>query len=169
MKAWVRRLRGFIGNSLVWGVAWFAGATAVLGTLLLTGVFSTSHWSWEIVFERARDIGFVGLGAGAVFSVSLPFLFRGRTLDQVDATRFVLGGAALAGLTLLGGVELMVRGSIYPSPFFFAGVASVFGAVTAAVSLGAAKHAQRLDVRTSLESLEAMQEETRGVLQAEAG
>lgn len=169
MQNWARRLRGLVGNSVVWGFAWFVGAAAILGGLLVTGVLSPSYWSWEIIFERARDIGFVGAGAGAIFSLSLPLLFRGRTLEQISTVRFVLGGATLAGLTLLGGVELMVRGSIQPSPFFFAGIAAVFGAVTAGASLAAAKHAQRLDVRESLESLEAMQEETSKLLQPEAG
>jgi len=168
MKRWLRRLRGLLGNSVLWGLAWFAGSTAILGALLMAGALPRSAWSWEIILERTRQIGMIGFGAGVVFSTALPLLIRGQVLNTVGAARFMLAGAALGGLTFLGVVELFFYGSMQPSPFFFAAIASAFGAATAGSTLAAAKHAHRVEVGAAVHELEATQEEARQLLGPEA-
>ena len=169
MGRWWRRIRGLVGNSVSWGLAWFAGSTTILGAMLTLGFLPRSAWSWEIVLEWTTRIGMAGLGAGALFSSALPMLFRSGSLREMGTVRFILGGAVLGAVTFLAALRLTVGpGTMYPSEWFFAAVAAAFGAGTAGTTLLMARHAERLEEAAALQELESAQSEVAGLLNREA-
>lgn len=97
MKGWLRRLRGALGNGVVWAVSWVAGGTAVLGFLHLTGLFRLADPS-EIFSFFVPVLGMTGLLTGLAFSAYLPFAFRDQDVVEIRSAPFVLGGAVIAGL-----------------------------------------------------------------------
>ena len=92
-----RRLRGVLGNALVWGVGWLTIGFALFATLRVLGVFT---WSWAEVVGYAMRAGIVGGVAGGVFAVVIRLLYHGRRLSEISWVRFGIGGGVFAGLFL---------------------------------------------------------------------
>ncbi|MFG1691565.1 hypothetical protein ACGF5M_05385 [Gemmatimonadota bacterium] len=110
-----RRLRGALGNALVWGGGWFTLAFAVFAVLRIVGVFPETV-SWAEVLELAMKAGIVGAVTGGAFSVVIRLLYHGRRLSEISWVRFGIGGGLVTGLffpvflqtmNLLSGNELL--------------------------------------------------------------
>ena len=144
----VRRLRGAVGNALVWGAAWFAGALVVMAVLRILG-FANSERAWIGVWKDAARFGVVGTIAGAAFSSFIGLWYRGRRLREISWVRFGIGGGIVTGLFVptfiivmrfLSGdsflaVDALVRNGV---------VGAVFGGVAAAASLRLAQAGETL-------------------------
>lgn len=149
-----RRLRGAIGNAVVWGGAWAASALVVFGVLRITGILSEGHWGDGIVV--AGRFGFVGAIASVAFSGVVRLLYRGRRLSEINWVRFGAGGAVVAGSFVLGmmivprllsGEAMLPLGALLVNGLMAAG----FGGVAAAGSLILAQRAEALRPEETLD------------------
>lgn len=93
----LRRLRGALGNALVWGAGWLTLGLVLAATLRILGVVS---WSWAEVLGLAMRAGIVGGIAGGVFAGVIRLLYHGRKLSEISWVRFGLGGGVFAGVFL---------------------------------------------------------------------
>jgi hypothetical protein len=93
----LRRLRGALGNAVVWGGGWFAIGLVLFATLRLIGVLS---WPWVEVLEYAVRAGILGGVVGGAFSVFIRLFYHGRRLTEISWVRFGIGGGVFAGLGL---------------------------------------------------------------------
>lgn len=93
----LRRLRGTLGNALVWGVGWLTIGFALFATVRVLGVVS---WSWAEVIGLAMRAGIVGGVAGGLFAGVIRLLYHGRRLSEISWVRFGIGGGVFAGLVL---------------------------------------------------------------------
>ena len=92
-----RRLRGAVGNALVWGAGWFVAGLALFATLRVVGVLPAS-FSWVEVVEYAVRAGIVGVAAGGAFSIVIGLLYRGRPLSEIGWVRFGIAGGVVTGV-----------------------------------------------------------------------
>ena len=90
-----RRLRGALGNALVWGVGWFTAGLVLFATLRLAGIVSSP---WTEVLELAGKAGIIGGIAGGAFSSVIRLLFHGRRLSEISWVRFGIIGGVVTGL-----------------------------------------------------------------------
>jgi hypothetical protein len=141
-----RRLRGAIGNAVVWGAGWATLGFTVFATLKLTGILPAEA-SWLDAVTLAAKLGIVGGVAGTAFSAVIGLLYRGRRLSDISAVRFGAGGALMAGLfvpvffqamNVLSGHGLVPMGLVLDDVAW----AMAFGGIAAGASL---KLAQRAD------------------------
>jgi len=100
-----RRLRGAVGNALVWGAGWFTAFIALVGTLRLLGIFPGLRW--VDVLGLAIRVGVVGTFAGAAFAGAITVLYRGRRLSEISAVRFGIGGGLVSGLFIPPFLQLL--------------------------------------------------------------
>jgi hypothetical protein len=143
-----RRLRGAVGNGLVWGVGWSAAAFALFAVLRVVGFFSEgATWLDEIAF--AIKAGIIGFVAGTAFSGLIGLLYRGRRLSEISWVRFGLLAGIATGvfvplffqtMNLLSGDGLVPWGLVFDDSIW----ATVFGGTAAAVSLKLAQHTDTL-------------------------
>jgi hypothetical protein len=91
----LKRLRGVLGNALVWGVGWFTAGLALFVTLRVVGVFS---FPWADVLGFAIRAGIVGAATGGAFSLVIRLLYHGRRLSELSWVRFGIGGGVVTGL-----------------------------------------------------------------------
>ncbi len=137
-----RRLRGALGNAVVWGAIWFATALAISSVLgLVEGSFS-----WAETWRQAARIGVMGGLASAAFSTAIGLLYRGKRLSEISWVRFGLGGGAVAGvivpLIMLVGRTVSGDGPLPLENWVTSAlVAAAFGTVAAG---GTMKLAQRV-------------------------
>lgn len=82
-----RRLRGAIGNAVVWGAGWATLGLAVFATLKVTGILPAEA-SWLDAIAIAAKLGIIGGVAGGAFSALVGLLYRGRRLSDLSAVRF---------------------------------------------------------------------------------
>lgn len=132
----VRRLRGVVGNAVVWSGFWF-GIALTVSTLmgLLEGPFV-----WAGIWRGAARVGAVGGLAGAVFSTFIGLRYHGRRLSEISWLRFGLGGGVVAGLFLpaLMFVGRTISGDapLPPGKYLSSAlIAAAFGAVAAGVTM----------------------------------
>jgi hypothetical protein len=93
----LRRLRGALGNALVWGVGWLVVGLVLFTTMRLVGIAS---WPWGDVIGYAIRAGILGGAAGGVFAGVISLLYQGRRLSEISWVRFGLSGAVFAGVAL---------------------------------------------------------------------
>ncbi len=141
-----RRLRGTLGNALVWGVGWFTAAFAVFATLRVVGIIPAAV-SWEAGLDTAIRLGVMGVIAGGAFSSVIRLLYHGRRLSEISWVRFGIGGGVVAGLFVPVFLQLMnwLSGDgLVPLELVLDDglLAAVFGGAAAGGSL---KLAQRVD------------------------
>lgn len=143
-----KRLRGAVGNALVWGAGWSACALAVFAAMKVGG-FLPASVIWLDAIVVAGRFGVVGAIAGGAFSLVIGLLYRGRRLSEISAVRFGLGGGVVGGLfvpgfmtvaRLLSGDGLLPLDDLLVNGLFSA----AFGAVAAGGSLMLAQRAQTL-------------------------
>ena len=140
-----RRLRGAVGNALVWGGGWSTFAFAVFAILRLAGIWESI--SWVEGLGVAIKFGVIGTIAGGVFSVVIGLAYHGRRLSEISWVRFGIGAALFTGLFVplfLQMMNLLSGGGLVPWNLVLDDSlwTSVFGGVAAAGSL---KLAQRAD------------------------
>lgn len=155
----LRRLRGAVGNALIWGAGWFAFATAVFSVQQLFGAASPTD-TWLDVFRSAAKFGVMGTIAGGAFSTFIGLWYRGRRFSEINWVKFGLGGGIVTGLFvptfiivarwLSGDDFLPVRHLL-----FNGAVGAVLGGAAAAVSMKIAQLGQGLLVGKDQELLEA--------------
>lgn len=144
-KSIYRRLRGALGNAVVWGGLWFAAVLVLGGALRVTGVLTSS---WEAVLMTAFRGGIIGGIAGAAFSTVIGLLYRGRRLSEINWIRFGLGGAIATGLfvpVFLQFMNLLSGDGMVPMGLVLDDIplAAVLGGVAAGGSLKLAQHAEK--------------------------
>ncbi len=93
----LRRLRGALGNALVWGVGWSTGVFAVFAALRLVGMLTESV-SWADGLVLATKSGIIGAVAGAAFSGVIRLVYHGKRLSEISWVRFGIGGGVVTGL-----------------------------------------------------------------------
>lgn len=166
IKGIFRRIRGAIGNALVWAAGWAAGSL-VLSTLSFFVIAPpVSFLPFALVAAvNSAALGFLGGGA---FSVYLGIVGRNKRLEELNATRFGLGGAVVAGAfvpvftTLLfgvGGLSMPLAATVTMT-----GMAALMGGVTAFGTIKIAQRGAREITGPSMRELEAEQEAVRALL-----
>ncbi|MDP2482304.1 MAG: hypothetical protein Q8W45_03395 [Candidatus Palauibacterales bacterium] len=101
MKKVLRRLRGALGNALVWAVGWFG-----VGFVLLAGIYlfdGRTYWSLFLsnALSFATTMAVTGLVTGGAFSAYIAASFQEDRLEDLSPARFALGGGLVALLTAL--------------------------------------------------------------------
>ncbi len=138
MKRLFRRLRGVLGNALIWGTVWLLCGSVIgilpllrgdigLATVLSTGIFA----------------GSLGAGFGSVFAAFVAGNFRGKTVDELSPGRFAVGGAlvTIPISLLLSAASQSWKGWIFFGDLILpVGVTAALGGLTA---FGIVKLAQR--------------------------
>jgi len=141
-----RRVRGAVGNAIVWGIGWGAlGLVAFIGLKAAGFLPGSTHWLDSLMV--AGRLGFMGGIVGGAFSALIPLLYRGRRLSEISAVRFGLRGGLVAGVWVPG--FMLTMNLLSGGGFSRVGLmlddtllAAVFGAVTAGGSIALAKRAQ---------------------------
>ncbi len=95
--ALLRRLRGALGNALVWAAGWFTAAFGLFTVLKLVGV-APEGATWEGLVRMSAMVGVMGGLAGTAFATFIGLRYRGRRLSEISWVRFGLGGAVVTGL-----------------------------------------------------------------------
>jgi hypothetical protein len=95
MKAILKKLRGWMGNAVVWGVVWSVATVPVIGFLYLRGL---GHLVPSIAPAIARTFFAMGFVAGGSFSTYLGLAYRNKGFDELRPGKFALLGAVLGGL-----------------------------------------------------------------------
>jgi len=129
MSDLVLKLRGALGNALVWGAGWFVGSVVLLLTLPLLLDLPFQVPGFGAALRGAATFGITGALVGGAFSAYLGLAYRGRDLAGISSALVAVGGAGLAAL-----VSLLVGGSVL--------IPAVLGAVTAGGSLKVAQRAE---------------------------
>ena len=132
------RLRGVLGNALVWGAGWFTAALVLGSTLRLVGVFPGLRW-FDVLGLGIR-VGVVGVFAGAAFAGAISVLYRGRHLSEISVLRFGIGGGLVSALFIPPFLQLLnILSGTGPVPWRLllddVPLVAVLGAVAAAGSL----------------------------------
>lgn len=117
MKTIVRRLRGALGNALVWGVGWFVGAYGLFMGYAILSPRTPVSWVFSVMalFGAVR-IGLMGAVMGGLFSVYLAANFRHRRLEDIGAGSFALGAGLVTALPFL--VLILISQLTTGEPFF---------------------------------------------------
>lgn len=169
----LRRMRAALANGIVWGVTWFASAFVAYGGLGLLGAFEGLTNPLGLVVGIAVNVGVAGLLTGLAFSAYLRVAFLDRPLLGLRTRWMALGGAVAAVGTsaMLGVVLRVLLGGPVMVQEMLAGLPMValFGAVTAGTTIRIAQRSQLRAIEAATAELEAEQEETLGLLEAEAG
>lgn len=142
----IRRLRGAVGNAVVWGAGWAACALAVFAALKVGGVLPASV-GWLDSLVVAGKFGMMGGVVGGAFSGVVGLLYRGRRLSDISAARFGVGGGIVAGLfvpAFMTAGRLLTGDGMLPLESFLTDglMSAAFGAVVAGGSLKLAQRAQ---------------------------
>ncbi|NNM06234.1 MAG: hypothetical protein HKO65_14180 [Gemmatimonadetes bacterium] len=138
----LRRLRGALGNALVWASTWFVAAFPLTAVFYFFGYFGSQPF-WPIALGTATSLTGIGFLAGTAFSLFLGIAGRNHRLQDLRPFRFALGSGITAGLIIpafgivvntLGGFSTPLGPSVV--------VASVAAVLTGFTALGQIKIAQ---------------------------
>jgi hypothetical protein len=143
MENLFRRLRGALGNALVWAAAWFIAAFPL--TALAPVIFGTTpnFTYFGAAMFLAPTLAVIGFVSGGAFSLYLGIAGRDRRLDELKPGWVALGTGITVGLLMaafliafvtLGGFPVSVGPTII--------TASVFGGLAGLMALGQVKIAQ---------------------------
>lgn len=140
-----QRLRGALGNALVWGGSWGALALAGFSLLHLAGLLP-ERVSWLDGLGMAVRLGVAGVIAGGAFSGVIRLLYRGRRLSEISSVRFGIAGGVVAGLFVplfLETMSLLTGGGFVPLALVTddAVITAVLGGLAAGASLKLAQRA----------------------------
>jgi len=91
----LRRIRGAVGNGVVWAGAWIVAKVALLGAAAVAFGFTPPWAVWPSVVGSAAATGFI---SGVLFSGALALVNRRRSLSEIRPFRAGLIGLA-AGTT----------------------------------------------------------------------
>lgn len=141
-----RRLRGALGNALVWGVGWFAFALAGFAVLRFVGI-APAALSWLDALVLATKGGFIGSIAGGAFSGFIGLYYHGQRLSEISCVRFGIVGGVATGLfvpTFLQTMNLLSGDGLVPMELVLDDAiwTAAFGGASAGGSLKLAQHAE---------------------------
>lgn len=122
------KVRGVLGNAVVWGGAWAVGSIVLLTVFTLLGIVPTIPPLAALLMIGAR-FGLTGFAVGAGFSAFLAYVYKGERIASIRSVPLMLGGAV---------VSAIVAPILGASSF----IGSVLGAVTAGVTPSVAKRAE---------------------------
>jgi LytS/YehU family sensor histidine kinase len=115
MKLLLRRLRGALGNALVWGVGWFAaGLALILGLALIPPVTPLEWGFWRYALGGAASIATVGAITGGAFSAYVAATYRDKRLGDLNPARFAVWGGVVSIMMALVIVSLLNADSGWP-------------------------------------------------------
>ena len=167
----LRRLRGAVRNALVWGAAWFGAGLALLVPIHLLDLLPVAN-PWTVILSFSANLGVVGFLVGGGFSAFLSLVYRNRSLLEINAGRFALGGAVVAAFLSLILVPIavtstglgasladLVAGGVFPA---------VLGGITAGATIKLAQAATRRLAQPAADQLEAEQQEALALLNGDA-
>ncbi|MDX2193937.1 MAG: hypothetical protein NW201_11320 [Gemmatimonadales bacterium] len=103
MQVWRRRVRGALGNALVWGAGWCSvGVAGTLAAWLFDQLFVSGPppFPWREGLGFAARLGVIGTISGAMFSAFIGLFFAGRRLRDISWIRFALAGGVVTALFL---------------------------------------------------------------------
>lgn len=144
MGSLFRRIRGSVGNAVVWGATWFAGAFVAYGGLSLFGVLG---YGLGAVLEASLNLGIIGAAAGLGFSGFVRWRYLAKSLADLRLGSFAAAGALGAGIfvpvivalgRVLTGAPALDVSTLASSGL----VAALLGGSTAGISLAAAQSGQ---------------------------
>ncbi len=122
------KVRGALGNAVVWGGAWAVGSIVLLTLFTLLGIVPTIPPLAGLLMIGAR-FGLTGFAVGAGFSAFLAYAYQGERIASIRSVPFMLGGAVVSAIVApIAGASSLIG--------------SVLGAVTAGVTLSVAKRAE---------------------------
>lgn len=141
--SFVRRVRGAIGNGLVWAGAWMLGKLAVLVIAILDPGIGLPLWpTVPLVLTSAAATGFIN---GLLFSAAFALYNRSRSLEEIRPLRTgILGLGAGAVVPTIQFAVLVAAGFAVPPSAIAFGllVGGVLGCATAVGSLRLAQSAR---------------------------
>lgn len=144
MRKIFRRLRGALGNALVWAASWFIAAfplTALAPLIFRTTPNFTYLGAALFLAPTLAGIGFV---SGGAFSLYLGITGRDRDLHELKPGWIALGTGITVGLLMAVFLSLFVSLRGFPVSFGPTIVgASIFGGLAGVTALGQVKIAQR--------------------------
>ena len=144
IKNILRRLRGALGNALVWGAAWSVATLPVIGVMYLLGL-DYLGLPLALAPRIAGTLFAMGFVAGGTFSTYLGLAYRNKRLEDLRPGLFALIGGAFAGLvfpmfTFATGLGMFLGASFYGAMAGGVAIGAVLGGVTA---FGSVKIAQK--------------------------
>lgn len=144
MKNLFRRLRGALGNALVWAGAWFIAAIPL--TALAPLIFPTTPnftYLGALMF-LAPTLAVIGFVSGGAFSTYLGIAGRHKGLGELNPGRIAVGTGITVGLLMAAFLSLFV--SLRGFPLVFGPMiltSAIFGGVAGVTALGQVKIAQK--------------------------
>ena len=144
MKNVFRRLRGALGNALVWAGAWFIAAFPL--TALAPFIFGTTpNFTYlGAAMFLAPTLAIFGFVSGGAFSLYLGIAGRDRSLNELKPGWVALGTGVTVGLLVAAFLFLFVFLRGFPvslGPTIMG--ASIFGGLAGVTALGQVKIAQK--------------------------
>ena len=95
-----RRLRGALGNAMVWAGTWFLAAFPLHVLYWVAGILYDSFWAGALGTMLTYAGG--GFLAGGVFSLYLSIAGRNQRLKELKPGRVGLGSAVTVGVVIPG-------------------------------------------------------------------
>lgn len=141
-----RRVRGTIGNVVVWGMGWTVLGFAATMVLRMTGMVD-GPVSLSEVATMGLKIGVGGAIAGAGFSAFIALAYRNRRIKDITWWKFGIGGAVVTAASITGFVQaasVLGGGGLVPWRYMNPTLAmfAAFGFGAAALSVKLAQMAQ---------------------------
>jgi uncharacterized membrane protein (DUF485 family) len=144
MKSILRRLRGTVGNALLWAGAWFLAAfpvTAVLPSII--DVLPNFTYLGALTF-LAPTLAVMGFVSGGAFSLYLGIAGRDRRINELNPGKVAFGTGVTVSLLMLVFLVLFVALRGFPVVWVPALLASaITGGIAGATALGQVKIAQK--------------------------
>lgn len=97
-----QRIRGAVGNAVVWGVGWILAGVAIISVVYVLG-FAGGRTFLESLGAAASSFGVLGFLAGGAFSIYLGSVGRRKQIHEINAGRT----AVVAGLLTAVSVPLL--------------------------------------------------------------
>ena len=138
-----RRLKAIFKSAVVWGFSWGALGTVVAALMRLGDDISPAFAVLDGIGMGIR-IGFMGGLAGAAFSAFISLAYRGKSLRDISAAKFGLGGAIFAGAfvpVFMQTMSVISGGGFVPFDLINTDIiySALFGGITAAGTMWLAK------------------------------
>jgi hypothetical protein len=170
VKRFLKRLRGAIGNALVWAITWTGAAAAFLLLAILLSDMPPGVNPFRGFWRVAGMFGGMGFLCGGAFSLYLGLIGRSKRLDELGAIRYGVRGGVASGL-VLPFFALLVRGPgdfpFWAMTFYQSSIAMVLGGISAFATVKLAQRGDRILAEASLRELETEQDQVLSLLSGE--
>jgi len=167
MAGFLKRLRGIIGNGVVWATGWAVGAVVLTLLVPLALGFPSGAGILGGILKAAGVFGGLGFLCGSAFSVYLGVVGRNKRLKDLGPLRYALRGAVASGV-ILPILAFALPGSgdfhFWVRTFGMAGITIVLGGLSAFATVKLAQRSDRILTEASLEKLEEEQDEVRSLI-----